>query len=408
MERNHHPRLTSLEILVGTPSRFGHDAVEANAKVIYDFLCSAPMLLHFRCSDARLSTEVLWGCSDFNKNSSGTLDPWTKLWACRGLRTLSLNLRHRYFNQFDCDSSTRRIFGYLSRVCPSLEELSIKMDIHIFGFESGLCLLTRLRHLRRLELLTELSDNYHGLFQRQDFSWIRGLCRDEDEPYNGGTNDNGKGVSKDPTSPSPGFLVTSMLKTRAQASAIRSKSPFSSFSPSSSSSSSVTNTEFMYCIETARRQSMLVHDYDTPYRENTPLAVEPRRVRMQEQQENNMYRTDYDRQPIPMVDGLEGLEFCGSFLDMEACLRAQLALFQQGQQGQQNQHLQCLLRGKLYSHTPWSCMEQITLSNGSLYRESQVSMERQARLAHKIMKQLRPDIDIVIRTSTYSHQRAVT
>jgi len=187
-----------------------------------------------------------------------------------------------------------------------------------------------------------------------------------------------------------------MLWTRALAFVIRNSSS-TSFS-SSSSDSSVANEELMHCIQTARKQSALVQDYDTPYDEKSPLETEPRRVRMQEQQERNSYRSDYGLQPFPMVDRLENLEYCGSFLDMEACLRAQVARFRQEQQQQHQPHLV-----GSPSYKPWPSMEKITLSNGSVYRGARVTTERQAQQAHKILKQLRPDIDIICRTSFHPH-----
>ncbi|KAF9299491.1 hypothetical protein BGZ88_006531 [Linnemannia elongata] len=67
------------------------------------------------------------------------------VWACRNLRTLHISIMEQ--DDKDCAryESSLVIFGYLSLVCPRLEELSIRSEWMALDDESGLCLLGRLK-----------------------------------------------------------------------------------------------------------------------------------------------------------------------------------------------------------------------------------------------------------------------
>lgn len=91
------------------------------------------------------------------RKADGGLPNWPPLqrrtvWACRNLRTLHISIAKQ--DNKDCarHESSLVIFGYLSLVCPRLEELSIRSEWMAMDDESGLCLLGRLRYLERLQL----------------------------------------------------------------------------------------------------------------------------------------------------------------------------------------------------------------------------------------------------------------
>ncbi|KAK3812595.1 MAG: hypothetical protein JOS17DRAFT_762080 [Linnemannia elongata] len=59
------------------------------------------------------------------------------------------------------------IFGYLSLVCPRLEELCIRSEWLVMDDESGFCLLGRLRYLERLQVYSSTTLVY------PDVIWLR-------------------------------------------------------------------------------------------------------------------------------------------------------------------------------------------------------------------------------------------
>ncbi|CAO3564884.1 unnamed protein product [Mortierella alpina] len=180
-----HSQLTTLELL---PSSGGS---EIKGSFLHLILCFCPHLLHLR------APHVAYYHSDFDVNdllthagnyrltreSKPMLDnldyignhlnrPATprqrRIWVCRGLRTL-------HFAIAGISADTRSIpnaltmFGYLSRMCPNLEDLHIRRWLLSLSFMGGLCLLTRLKNLRRLKISTR---SYHGLTP-SSIEWIR-------------------------------------------------------------------------------------------------------------------------------------------------------------------------------------------------------------------------------------------
>ncbi|KAF9943844.1 hypothetical protein BGZ70_005367 [Mortierella alpina] len=180
-----HSRLTTLELLPSSGSS------DIKGSFLHLILCFCPHLLHLR------APHVAYYHSDFDVNdllthaghyrltreSKPMLDnldyignhlnrPATprqrRIWVCRGLRTL-------HFAVAGISADTRSIpnaltmFGYLSRVCPNLEDLHIRRWLLSLSFMGGLCLLTRLRNLRRLKISTH---SYHGLTP-SSIEWIR-------------------------------------------------------------------------------------------------------------------------------------------------------------------------------------------------------------------------------------------
>ncbi|KAK3845731.1 MAG: hypothetical protein J3R72DRAFT_435519 [Linnemannia gamsii] len=88
------------------------------------------------------------------------------VWRCRGLQTLHLEVHGAWENSLEGSVQSRIVFGYVSKVFPVLEELSLTMPSEgsiggrggsyeprfRFELEGGLCLLSRLKYLQRLEV----------------------------------------------------------------------------------------------------------------------------------------------------------------------------------------------------------------------------------------------------------------
>lgn len=77
-----------------------------------------------------------------------------QVWTCRGLKTLRLSF---YTHKDEDDGGvittrSRILCGYLSRILPRLEDLSLQFFQLNMALQGGFCLLTRLRRLRRLHL----------------------------------------------------------------------------------------------------------------------------------------------------------------------------------------------------------------------------------------------------------------
>lgn len=172
---------------------------------LHQYLCESPHLLHLRASRTAIMVEALDVHARSHITHKGYLEvdekdkgkekinrEWsqfraacnhgqTQVWMCRKLRTLHCSIYSRTEPEFTSPARSRIVFGYLSRICPNLQDLQISMPPqHRVGrtvvypkldlrLEGGLCLLTRLKHLRilRLESLErELS------CQPKDLGWI--------------------------------------------------------------------------------------------------------------------------------------------------------------------------------------------------------------------------------------------
>ncbi|ORZ28976.1 hypothetical protein BCR41DRAFT_344368 [Lobosporangium transversale] len=79
-----------------------------------------------------------------------------KIWACRNLSTLQIACAGRSWDRSRRDLAARDcriMFGYLSKMVPNLEELSLRLPkIPTLDLGTGLCLLTRMHKLERLEI----------------------------------------------------------------------------------------------------------------------------------------------------------------------------------------------------------------------------------------------------------------
>ncbi|KAF9299102.1 hypothetical protein BGZ74_009109 [Mortierella antarctica] len=158
--------LTSLELKVAIGPIW-------SPELVHNLLCEAHHLVHFR-SESRISLELLDLEGNLTSNGSYRVigdpelsrsdpdlrnrnyvclkDRPRRIWACRNLQTLDIVIGR---NRGDSSSSnnTRLIFSYITKVCPNLEELSVRYAMMVLFFESGFCLLSRLHQLRRLVLV---------------------------------------------------------------------------------------------------------------------------------------------------------------------------------------------------------------------------------------------------------------
>ncbi|KAG0293836.1 hypothetical protein BGZ96_002220 [Linnemannia gamsii] len=140
---------------------------------LQDFLCNSPHLLHLIAPNTELSIHHLdihqrlpiqWIRVDDNNDSNGRRRPVSQIWACRNLRTLRLAFHSYGSGRIEVPMISRLIFGYISEVCPHVQDLEIN-EPEVSSLESrtykptlcmrlegGMCLLAHLRQLRRLRV----------------------------------------------------------------------------------------------------------------------------------------------------------------------------------------------------------------------------------------------------------------
>jgi len=284
----------------------------------------------------------------------------TKFWACRGLKTLSMRLgpKPTFWHG--------HVFGYLSRVCPRLEDLSLSMNhCQALALESGLCLLTRLQSLERLSIHTDMSNSYGpNQLHESRFAWIQ-------------------------TRPSEAASVRGPMLAHLP------RSLTSSFSRHDAS------------LEEALKEIRRLKG-------SHKLSETTKFWLWREEQERNRYRS-YFTGPVPMVDGLKGFGFCGTYFDIEACLEAQLFRFPPPKALAEetssrwmsvSRETPAAASSSLSSSTSWSSsrlvmvegqhiwprMQKITFSFGQEKNEKGQSMVKQMELGCAVLKRLRPGI----------------
>ncbi|KAG0361907.1 hypothetical protein BG005_007094 [Podila minutissima] len=108
------------------------------------------------------------------------------VWACRNLKTLSIGFSGagrgniKRSDYYHASLQSRLIFGYLARVCPKLEELVMVMNLNNLYLETGFCLLTRMKQLKRLEIKLDFCSWPFRVADRIEIDWIndRNVVRD--------------------------------------------------------------------------------------------------------------------------------------------------------------------------------------------------------------------------------------
>ncbi|KAF9342960.1 hypothetical protein BGX26_006508 [Mortierella sp. AD094] len=169
--------ITTLEIMPAM-DRPHYDCV---VHALHDVLCSTPTLLHLIAPSVPYFAEYLdpselvaadkpyplWNCKSGCPASQANFSK-KRIWACRGLKTLQL----RIISKVDEDELTARnsrvMFGYISRVCPNLQELTVYREELNLNLEGGLCFLSRLTELRKLAVITRTKT----ILKKKDLDWM--------------------------------------------------------------------------------------------------------------------------------------------------------------------------------------------------------------------------------------------
>lgn len=123
----------------------------------------------------------MWGHQDMGRTLIGK----RKVWACRNLETLQIQI-HAHSSHLIWPVHSRIIFGYISAVCPKLQELSIYVPGHcsdnwgahvyqpqlFLQLDGGLCFLSRLDRLRKLKVIYGDEETRSIGCQEYELSWI--------------------------------------------------------------------------------------------------------------------------------------------------------------------------------------------------------------------------------------------
>lgn len=160
---------------------------------LHDYLCASPLLLHlytdyivfevgsldpYAAQHRRKVTVEAGRWNGTNAEYDTTMEP-RGIWACRNLKTLHTQFSHDqpwdyYARSFINDMThahSRVIFGYLAKVCPNLEELHIVVPPVKLSLQSGVCLLSRLKHLERFEIAMSAPIMFWPL-ERHAWDWM--------------------------------------------------------------------------------------------------------------------------------------------------------------------------------------------------------------------------------------------
>ncbi|KAF8985109.1 hypothetical protein BGZ46_005894 [Entomortierella lignicola] len=171
--------ITTLEIMPSIEQSHYDCVIHA----LHNVLCSAPSLLHliaptvpyfaeyFDLSDSSSAAVEgsfpLWNCTSRCPASEISFTE-KKIWACRGLQTLQLRFISKLKPDEASPENSRKMFGYISRVCPNLRELAIyRWELNL-KLEGGLCLLSRLKFLKKLTVMSWSKTK----LKKQDLDWM--------------------------------------------------------------------------------------------------------------------------------------------------------------------------------------------------------------------------------------------
>ncbi|KAG0278296.1 hypothetical protein BGZ95_004294 [Linnemannia exigua] len=172
--------VTTLEILPTSRPPHSLDVSVDFTHTLHGFLCSSPLLLHLKAPLVRFHSALLDLRGELNLEGHYQAlpavpyyRPWQqwaqkKIWVCRRLVTLHIYSSGEYIR--DAEEDARILFGYISRICPLLQDLAIQHQHLCVRLEGGLCLLSRLNHLQRLSIVS--SGNNSG-FTKADLLWMQ-------------------------------------------------------------------------------------------------------------------------------------------------------------------------------------------------------------------------------------------
>lgn len=172
--------VTTLEIHPTARPPYSADVSLYFSHILHRFLCSSPLLLHLKVPLVRFHSAFLDLRGEVDSEGNYQVLPslpyyppmlrWTskQIWACRRLVTLQLYTFGE--DKQDAEEDARILFGYISRICPLLRDLSIQQQHLCVRMEGGLCLLSRLHYLERLSIIS--SGNNSG-FSKHDLVWMK-------------------------------------------------------------------------------------------------------------------------------------------------------------------------------------------------------------------------------------------
>ncbi|KAF9437845.1 hypothetical protein BGZ76_010930 [Entomortierella beljakovae] len=170
--------ITKVEIL---PATFRTDDT-CIIHALHNLFCSAPSLLELLAPSVGYFTEYLEFSQPIDLEQSYPIRSCIftceanksrfkkkRIWVCHGLQRLQLKFRSALHEDESSPRTTRIVFDYISRVCPNLRELAIyKSKLH-FHLEGGLCLLSRLRSLERLVVVSWEETT----LKKADLKWMK-------------------------------------------------------------------------------------------------------------------------------------------------------------------------------------------------------------------------------------------
>ncbi|KAG0201562.1 hypothetical protein BGX33_010251 [Mortierella sp. NVP41] len=196
--------ITTLEIV--TEGAWCHRVNNTDARVnksglnlIHQYLCESPHLVHLkviraailfedldinnraRYEDLGLGGDRMWG----NSEMGYVMPRKQSVWACCRLETLQVQI-HAHESEMIWPVHSRIVFGYIATVCPMLQELSIFVPSYCshhwgeqvyqprmyFQLDGGLCLLSKLDHLRKLKVIYGDEESRNIGCQEYELNWI--------------------------------------------------------------------------------------------------------------------------------------------------------------------------------------------------------------------------------------------
>ncbi|KAF8928830.1 hypothetical protein BGZ52_002862 [Haplosporangium bisporale] len=146
---------------------------------LHDYLCASPHLLHLKTPQMffplqRLDLNRVDNISFMDhslrsnfRHSPPRQDLYVEpgVWACRRLKTLHMGFHRHGDVNIGAPVHGRILYGYLSRVCPNLQDLQIRTSDIDPSLEGGLCLLSKLQSVADCPK--------SGVWQRlQKFAWL--------------------------------------------------------------------------------------------------------------------------------------------------------------------------------------------------------------------------------------------
>ncbi|OAQ34609.1 hypothetical protein K457DRAFT_901203 [Linnemannia elongata AG-77] len=196
--------ITTLEIVTEVAwcqslNRKDAQSSKTGLHLIHQYLCESPHLVHLkiiravilfedldlynraRYEDLNLGGDRMWGDQDMGRTLIGK----RMVWACRNLETLQIQI-HAHSSHLIWPVHSRIIFGYISAVCPNLQELNIYVPSHcsdnwsaqvyqpqlFLQLDGGICFLSRLERLRKLKVIYGDEETRSINCQEYELNWI--------------------------------------------------------------------------------------------------------------------------------------------------------------------------------------------------------------------------------------------